>query len=204
MKNFNKFLVFVLLSTLLLGACNLPTLNPESAETTGNGDGGEVTDGIVTPTLTPAAAAIQDCSPILTTTSTANVRGGPGTNYNIVGSIPLGGTAPVAGKSQDGTWWYIQFPGAPGGYGWIAGSITSAVCIPTTLASIAAPPAPAAPPVNTPKPSNNDDSEDPTEEPTDPPSLIDPGILIYLLPTATPIPIVIPTFEMPEIPCFWC
>jgi len=93
----------------------------------------------IPPTGLPTATA---CSPTVTASSSINVRSGPGTVYTVIGSMSVGGTATVAGKSNDGTWYYINFPGGSGGYGWVSGSVVSATCIPSTLAVIAAPPTP--------------------------------------------------------------
>ncbi len=107
-----------------------------------------------TPTAT-IAAVTEACSPTLTTNTDANVRGGPGQVYNILGVLPQGASATVAGKNSEGTWWYIEFAAGNGGYAWIAGSVTTATCIPNTLPVIAAPPTPIIPtdtPTNTPLP----------------------------------------------------
>jgi hypothetical protein len=89
------------------------------------------------PSLTPTV-----CSPNVVTTVIANVRSGPGTVYDVVGSIPAGGSAEVVGKSAGGEWWYINFAGGSGGHAWVAGSVVTANCIPATLVVIAAPPTP--------------------------------------------------------------
>jgi hypothetical protein len=72
----------------------------------------------------------------------AFVRTGPGTVFGDVGTLLTGQTAPVAGKLDDGTWWYINFPAGPGGHAWIAASTVTATCLPATVAIIAAPPTP--------------------------------------------------------------
>jgi uncharacterized protein YraI len=197
MKNLNSSIPFVLIFSILTGACNLPAAGPEVADAPQSAEEG-LAASLSTPTPTAAAQLVQDCSPIVTTTTVANVRGGPGTNYNIVGAIPLGGTAPVAGKNADSTWWYIQFAGGPGGYAWIAASVTTATCIPATLAIIAAPPAPAA--ANNPAPADSDEDEPEVAEEPPPPSATPtssgglwtfPGIIIK-------IPSPTPTFVMPD------
>ncbi len=207
MNNFNKSIPWVLLFSILIGACNLPAAGPEVAEVP-QPILEELPAPLYTPTPTAAVIPIQDCNPNVTTTTIANVRGGPGTNYNIVGVIPLGGTAPVAGKNADSTWWYIQFAGGAGGYAWIAGSVTTAACIPATLAIIAAPPAPAA--ANNPAPADSNDSDESevSEEPTDPPSgdpgdsIFVPGVIfdgpIFILPSPTPT-LCVPCLINPEI-----
>jgi len=183
-KNFKHSLLLVLV-LLTTTACNLPAADAtdEPALTS-------------TPTLTPEAAtnepateAAAGCEPTIKTNTDANVRSGPGLAYGIYGVIPQNGTAPVAGKNSAGDWWYIEFAGGEGGHGWIAGSITTATCIPETLAIITAPPVPVAqesPNTNTnDSNSNNQDAGDnndngggapPTFEP------IDPIIIVGILP----------------------
>lgn len=183
----------VLVSALFIGlaaiACNLP-----SATSTPTEPPAENNTETPTPTFTSIApvsetpsptAMVEVCKPTVTTNTIANVRSGPGQVYGVIGSIPQGGTANVAGKNFDNTWWYIEFAGGSGGFGWIAGSVTSAVCIPDTLASIAAPPTPVLP------------SATPTytQSPTAVPSATSTssgGIIllppIFLLPSPTPTP----------------
>src|SRR5687768_112924 len=106
-KNY-KFLAAFLVFCLFIPACNLPSSAP------GDVPGGEASPTptpaafeVASPTPTPAVAPVTNCSPTVTTNTDANVRGGPGQIYNIIGVIPLGGTAQVAGQNFDGTWWYI-------------------------------------------------------------------------------------------------
>ena len=94
------------------------------------------------PTITP-------CYAMVTANVDANVRGGPGTVYDIVGALPLNGTARVTGQNDARTWWYIEFPSGSGRYAWIAGSVTVASCIPDALQYVAAPPTPTPPPTAT-------------------------------------------------------
>ena len=137
-------------------ACNPPVATPPATQTE-TPTATSITDTptpveTTAPVNTEAAADVATCEPNITTTTLANVRSGPGVNYPVAGSIPQGGSAHVAGKNADGSWWYIDFPGAAGGYAWIAGIVTTSACIPATLAIIAAPPAPAViaqPPSNT-------------------------------------------------------
>lgn len=48
--------------------------------------------------------------------SNLNLRGGPGTNYPVVGRISEGDTVPVIGRSEDSSWLQIQHEG---GTAWI-------------------------------------------------------------------------------------
>jgi uncharacterized protein YraI len=49
-----------------------------------------------------------------------NVRTGPSTvDYPTVGKLPVGATAPALATSPHHEWIEIEFPGGPGGVGWI-------------------------------------------------------------------------------------
>jgi uncharacterized protein YraI len=197
-----KLLVAFLVLCLFISACNLPSNAP-----------GEITAGdasatptpvaqeiaSVTPTATAAVAPVASCIGTVTTNTDANVRSGPGQVYSVLGVIPQGGTAPVAGKNFDGTWWYIQFAAGSGGHAWIASSVTTATCIPNELAVISAPPTPVIP-TNVPTSTTAPGGPSPT-----PGFVFDPGIIlvdpgIFFINTPTPTPFVV--FEVPTI-CFW-
>jgi uncharacterized protein YraI len=49
-----------------------------------------------------------------------NVRTGPGTNYDAIGWLAAGTTVAIVGRSADGNWWQIPYPGASGGVAWIS------------------------------------------------------------------------------------
>lgn len=120
------------------------------------------------PPAAEATAQPTACSPTVTATTNANVRSGPGTDYAVVGSLPLGGTAMVAGRNDANTWWYIAFPGGAGGYAWIAGSVTTASCLPDVVAVIAAPPLPPTPVIE----------EEPTPIEEEPTAVAQPDLFI--------------------------
>lgn len=85
------------------------------------------------------------CEATIKANQDANIRSGPGTVYEIVGFMRKDNTAKVTGKNNEGSWWYIEYADAPGGHAWVAGSITTGVCIPPSLAVITAPPTPLPP-----------------------------------------------------------
>jgi len=193
-KNIILSIFFITLATL---ACNLPGGAPATEESIGTDTVTPTVTAMILASETPSTTTVAEaCAPIVTTNTVANVRSGPGQAYGIIGSIPQGGTANVAGKNFDGTWWYIEFAGGNGGFAWIAGSVTSAACIPDTLASITAPPTPIVP---TATPTN-------TGVPTVAPSATaTPGLIflppIFLFPTATPTPFILfPIFPIPVGP----
>jgi hypothetical protein len=178
MSKFQRLSIVLVIAVIAL-ACNLPSGAPSTASPA-------AVDGTVSPTITetatPTATLVPGtaCLPTVVTNTDANVRNGPGQVYSILGQLPQGSTANVAGKNSDGTWWYIQFAAGPNGHAWIAGSVTTAVCIPSTLAIVAAPPTPIPPTfTNTPLPSST-----PTITPTSNVIIVWPPILLF--PTATP------------------
>jgi uncharacterized protein YraI len=48
-----------------------------------------------------------------------NVRGGPGTNYPIVGPGPAGESARVLGRNADSSWLKVEYPVSADGTGWV-------------------------------------------------------------------------------------
>lgn len=153
--NKKRLYLSVLVFWFALASCNLPngqvTETPEGLlleELAGTATAlaASTPTTEASPTQTPpsetAIAPATPCTPTITANTNVNVRSGPGTVYNTVGAIPQGGTATVAGKNVDGSWWYIEFPAAPGGRAWVSGSVVTAACVPGTLAVIAAPPTP--------------------------------------------------------------
>jgi len=154
-----KQIFLPVLALIIILACNLPSpqqvniVQTAIAQTAAAGTAQAPASTTALPsasatsqnTASPAAtapASATACSPLITANSSVNVRSGPGTVYDAIGSFTTGATAAVAGKNSDGTWWYIAFPSGPGGYGWISGSVVTATCVPASVAVIAAPPTP--------------------------------------------------------------
>lgn len=129
-------------------ACNLPsgesTPPPQESYSVTDAPSSNGDELPAQATDSPTEAPATECKPSVATTTLANVRSGPGLAYGVVASLPQGSSANVAGKNTDSSWWYIEFAAAPGGFAWIAGSVTNPVCIPQTLAIITAPPPPVA------------------------------------------------------------
>jgi len=78
-----------------------------------------------TPTPLPATATATPSAiiPQAAAENTVNLRGGPGTNYPVVGSLAAGNTTMVIGRNAEGTWWLVQ--GETGNKPWIAGSVVT-------------------------------------------------------------------------------
>ena len=110
-----------------------------------------------------------------------NVRSGPGTEYDKIGVLISGQEVPALGRSAQGLWIKIAYPGVPGGTAWVYSFLVS---VPSGDVPIAAPP-----PTPTPR-----------VTPTIDPTLAAQFILEIpptRLPTFTPPPpLVLPTFEV--------
>lgn len=90
--------------------------------------------------------------PQLTATANVNIRGGPGTNYPILGVLLNGQMAEITGRTADATWWQIKFTGTSDGRGWIAAAYASAVNIGNVPVVTAPSPPPSPSPTPTPNP----------------------------------------------------
>lgn len=98
-----------------------------------------------TATPTPPQAAFT------VTSATLNVRGGPGTNYGVIGQIRQGQNFPITGKNAAGSWWQFEYNGRAG---WVSGQLVRTVGAESVqvAANIPAPPAAAPRPAATPTP----------------------------------------------------
>lgn len=93
------------------------------------------------PTATPeppTATPVTD--PEVRTESAMNVRGGPGTNYTVVGALNTGDVARITGKNEAGDWWQISLAG--GTTGWVYGPLVTTSGNIDGVAIAAAPPPP--------------------------------------------------------------
>ncbi len=100
-----------------------------------------------TPTDTPTPQA-----PTVTINTNMNVRGGPGTNYSILGTASPGQQFPITGKNPAGNWWQIDYNGRAG---WVFGQLVTAahaegMQVATNIP--APPPTPTPPPTPRPAP----------------------------------------------------
>lgn len=49
-----------------------------------------------------------------------NVRAGPASTYDLIGTIPVNTAVTINGKNQTEVWARVDFPSAEGGFGWVA------------------------------------------------------------------------------------
>ena len=148
-ENMNKNRVWLYILALCLAgmSCTCPLFTATQGATPTAVAGSiqsntELTPGTAPETAAPVVAPPTSCTSTVVANTPINVRKGPGTVYDTIGSLPAGGSALVAGKNDDSTWWYIEFAGGAGGYAWVSASVVTASCISSTLAIIAAPPTP--------------------------------------------------------------
>lgn len=129
--------------TLLL-ATDTPTLEP------------------ATPTEAPPADTPVPSGPSVTVEVNLNVRTGPGTNYDRIGSLPAGTTVEILGRTSNSAWWQIPYADAPDGKAWISAGYGTAIGTegvpvaeapptPTPSAPTATPTSEAPPPAPTPE-----------------------------------------------------
>lgn len=103
----------------------------------------------------------------------ANIRGGPGTNFPIIGFAPNGTVGLITGRNAAGDWYVFDAPSLPGGVGWISAPLVAATNV-QDLPVIESPPTPVPTPTPVPPPT-------PTPAPVVP----------------TPTPVVIPPTPTP-------
>ncbi len=108
------------------------------------------------------------------------VRSGPSVLYPQIGVILLGAEVPVVGKSAGGDWLVVEYPGVPGGIGWVWALYMNVT--PGELAVIESPPLPE--PIVT-----------VTIDPTMAAQFITTPIATRLPTFTEPAPLTIPTYE---------
>jgi hypothetical protein len=96
-----------------------------------------------TPTPAPAAGTTTAAGPVATVSSAvANIRGGPGTTYPMLGQAKKGERLPITGRNSASSWWQVSFKGKPG---WVAASLVQAGPGAAQVKLVAAPASPRAP-----------------------------------------------------------
>ena len=135
----------------------IPTTTPQPSATNTPEPTATATEAPPTATATlgtpESTVTATDNATVLTIISGANVRGGPGTEYEVIGGIKEGDTVPVLGISAGGTWYAIDFGSAREGRAWVSAQVATFAGNDSDLPIIAAPPKPL--PTATSKPVNN-------------------------------------------------
>ncbi len=118
----------------------------------------------VTPTNAPPQATATPTGPRATSNQGMNVRGGPGTDYPILGSVLAGTELRLSGRNGDGTWFRAPYGMTEG---WFFGGLltTSGDVGSLPVINVPPPPPPPAPPTSIPAP---DQPAAPTAVPSGP------------------------------------
>ncbi len=117
---------------------------------------------VPSPTASPTPESTATPTPDNTVTVTVlqdmNVRGGPSTNYPIVGSGKAGQSSKLVGRNTDSSWLQVEYP-SPSGTGWVYAKLVQINGDPEVVAIAQAPPPPAAPPAAPPQQDDDDDDD---------------------------------------------
>lgn len=101
-----------------------------------------------TPTPLPSPTEIPLASTVTATESNVNLRSGPGTDYEVIGTLFSGESLEIVGRNADSSWWQVS---APNGLAWVAASVVTASNIDDSIPVVEAPP-PSIQPTDTPIP----------------------------------------------------
>ncbi len=119
----------------------------------------EVSDTDESAEVVAEAVEEDDGTVVATLLQNINVRGGPGTDYPVVGSGPSGASSTVIGRNEDSSWLQVEFPPGSGELGWIfanlvevSGNTDEVLIASAPEAPATATPEPPAEPTATPEP----------------------------------------------------
>lgn len=71
------------------------------------------------PTVSIPTVTGTPIGPVIVVPDQVNVRTGPGTDYQLIGVLIAGQTAPAIGRTAGGDWIQIQYAGVPGNVAWV-------------------------------------------------------------------------------------
>lgn len=132
-KPIRRAMFMVIAGGLILAACATPTAEPTvMVESTIPVPPTEAPPATSVPVAVfPTAAAGE---PAAVASLNTYIYGGPGTNYVVYGAFLGGTSARVVGRAENGAWWAVSVPPAPGEIGWVDGtqvSVSSVDGVPT-------------------------------------------------------------------------
>ncbi len=136
----NRFWMAVILLSLGLSSCNLPTSQLKQVSTSVPSpvlDTPTSSISVPTPVITETLLSVE--LPTLIPTSTpsvflasakdqpVNCRFGPGISYAIVGALVIGRQAEIIGRNEDSSWWYVRNPSDPSTSCWLSAEFIDTV-----------------------------------------------------------------------------
>jgi len=71
-------------------------------------------------------STLSPSSPYLIAKAPLNVRAGPDVTFALIGQLNQGQLAEIIGKTEDGIWWAIRYPGGENDQGWVAAAYSEA------------------------------------------------------------------------------
>ncbi len=131
---------------------------------------------VLTPTPALQPTQMADTKPVIKADSQINVRSGPGTDYEIIGALQTGESAPIMAKNNSGDWWQVTLNN--GQQGWVFGQLveTSGDAAAIAVAANIPPPPPTATPAPaTPVPAAPTPAPQATDAPTAAPTPVPNG-----------------------------
>ncbi len=101
-----------------------PLVVPNTGEETATPIGTAVATAVAPPSVLLVTAT--PTVPMVTPNAVnVNCRSGPDLAYASVSVLPFGASTTVAGRTADSSWWYVQDPGNPSGFCWVAADVVS-------------------------------------------------------------------------------
>jgi hypothetical protein len=92
-----------------------------------------------------------------------NVRAGPGTDYDLIGTLIPGQSSEILGRSPAGNWLKIRYVGGPNNEGWVLRDFVRVMGDAPNMPTLMPPPTPTLPP--TPRPINPEPEGSATPDP---------------------------------------
>jgi serine/threonine protein kinase len=146
----------------------------------------------IPPTDTPVPTPLPPSIPSVLAKTDVEVRTGPGEEYELMGYLPEGAKAEIAGRDKERRWWQIKTTLAAAGVGWIKADLELAEASETDNLPIAlAPPTPTAtstPAPDTPTPTATSLADTPTATATPTPTRSAPKPTVEAPPSPPPTP----------------
>lgn len=126
-----------------------PAANPEQP-TTEPAQPPPVSEATPTPEPPPTTEPTEEPEPEpqagppkVTVKQDMNVRGGPGTNYPVIGTAPAGASSTVVGRNNDSSWLQVEYPPGSSNTGWVYAELVTVSGNPQSVAVAQAAPPPA-------------------------------------------------------------
>lgn len=81
---------------------------------------------VTNPSAIPVLGADSDNGRVAIVQQQINVRSGPGTGFNSLGTLSPQDVVNLTGKDSNGTWLQIEYPSGPEGKGWVSAGFVQA------------------------------------------------------------------------------